>query len=528
MRVLAVIAALYLAACAAEEGKIVCYWGSWSVYRPDGGKFEIENIDPYLCTHLIYTFVGLDGSDVKILDPWQDTPNDYGKDGFGRFNKLKLKNPALKTLIAIGGWNEGSTKYSQMASDPGSRERFADNAVAFVKKWGFDGFDLDWEYPAQRGGSPNDVKNFVKLVRVLGKKLHSQGLLLSAAVAAAESSASQSYDIAEMSKYLDFINLMAYDFHGSWEPITGLNAPLHAASSDSYDARGMNSEAAVKYWLSKGAPKEKLILGVPTYGRAFTLSNPSDNKIGAASSGPGTAGPYTREAGMLGYNEICVMLKENGWNANYDPERKAPWAHKENQWVGFDNKESIKAKAQFAKKMGLGGAMVWSIETDDFRGTCGEKYPLIKTLRVVLRGGKETTEKGTSAGTTVPDGSKGTTVSGGFTRTTVPGIKVPRTTVSGTNVSGTNVPGTKVPGTENSEENTWTPENGSPITPSPSPSGQCKEEGLISDPKSCGFIKCALNDQIEFDEFPMPCPPTLCFDPKLKICNWRKKKQQKY
>ncbi|KAG8041476.1 hypothetical protein G9C98_002769, partial [Cotesia typhae] len=497
MRVLAIISALYLAACAAEEGKIVCYWGSWSVYRPDSGKFEVENIDPHLCTHLIYTFVGLDGSDVKILDPWQDTPNDYGKDGFRRFNKLKLKNPALKTLVAIGGWKEGSRKYSLMASNPESRERFADNAVAFVKKWGFDGFDLDWEYPAQRDGSPNDVKNFVELVKVLGKKLHSQGLLFSAAVAAAESSASQSYDIAKISKHLDFINLMAYDFHGSWEPRTGLNAPLHAASSDSYGARKMNSEAAVKYWLSKGAPKEKLILGVPTYGRAFTLSDPSDNGIGAASSGPGTAGPYTREAGMLGYNEICKALKEGGWNVYFDRERKAPWAHKENQWVGFDNVESIKAKALFAKKMGLGGAMVWSIETDDFRGTCGKKYPLITTLYAVFRDGKKVTEEGASTGTTVPDGSKGITVSNGST-------------------------GTNVPETENTEEEPWTPENGSPITPSPTPSGQCKRAGIVSDPKSCGFIKCALNDQGGYDEFPMPCPATLCFDPELKICNWKR------
>ncbi|CAD6225809.1 GSCOCT00005737001.2-RA-CDS [Cotesia congregata] len=367
------------------QGKIVCYFGSWSVYRPGNGRFSIENIDPHLCTHLVYTFVGLKGSSIRVLDPWQDLPTNYGKDGFRRFNKLKLKNPALKTLVAIGGWNEGSRKYSIMASNPESRERFADNAVTFVKQWGFDGFDLDWEYPNQRGGKSQDVQNFVELLKVMRPKFDQEGLILSAAVAAAESSAAKSYEIVEISKYLDFINLMAYDFHGFWDHKTGHNAPLFAAPGDSEDLQKFTSEAAVNYWLSKGAPREKLILGVPTYGHSFTLKNPGNNGIGAATSGYGDPGPYTQSGGVLGYNEICEMQQYGGWNFFFDEERRVPWGYRGHQWISFDNIESIKAKAQFAKEKGLGGAMVWSVETDDFHGICRESYPLIKTLNVVLQ-----------------------------------------------------------------------------------------------------------------------------------------------
>ncbi|KAH0534516.1 hypothetical protein KQX54_004701, partial [Cotesia glomerata] len=430
-------------------------------------------IDPKLCTHLIYTFVGIKGSEVKILDPWQDTPNDYGKDGFGRFNKLKLKNPALKTLVAIGGWNEGSTKYSIMASNPRSRERFADNAVAFVKKWGFDGFDLDWEYPAQRGGSPNDVKNFVKLVKVLGKKLHSQGLLLSAAVAAAKSSASQSYDIAKISKHLDFINLMAYDFHGPWDPITGLNAPLHAGRGD--QDRDFNSEAAVNYWLSKGAPKEKLILGVPTYGRTFTLSNPRNNGLGAATSGPGNAGPYTKEAGYLGYQEICEMQKKGGWKVSYDKERKAASAYKGNQWVGFDNVKSIKAKAEFVKKMGLGGAMVWAIDVDDFNGVCGEKYPLVKTLNAVLRGGKEMSQKEPA----------------------------------------------EVDNSQEDEPDLDDSQNNEPEQPTSVSKDVCTKVGNIPDSSSCGYFACTHDGRGGFFKYSLPCQPGLCYNYKKDQCDYK-------
>lgn len=203
------------------------------MYRPDDGNYQISNIDPTLCTHLIYTFVGLNGNNVKVLDPWADLPDGGGKDGFNKFNELRKLSPKTKTLVAIGGWNEGSEKYSKMASTPESREEFANNAVEFVKKYNFDGFDIDWEYPAQRGGAPGDVKNFIELLKIMRTKFDQEGLILSAAVAAAESSASQSYNIPEISKYLDFVNIMAYDLKGAWDFKTGMNAALKPASDES-------------------------------------------------------------------------------------------------------------------------------------------------------------------------------------------------------------------------------------------------------------------------------------------------------
>lgn len=139
---------------------MVCYYGSWAVYRPVPGKFDVEQIDPTLCTHIVYTFVGLSGDDVHVLDAWNDLEENWGKGAFKRFVRLKERNPKVKTIIAIGGWNEGSQKYSEMASTDTGRKNFAKNAAAFVKKYGFDGFDVDWEYPNQRGGNPSDVVSY--------------------------------------------------------------------------------------------------------------------------------------------------------------------------------------------------------------------------------------------------------------------------------------------------------------------------------------------------------------------------------
>lgn len=181
---------------------MICYYGSWAVYRPEKGKYPVENIDPFLCTHVIYTFAGL-GYDNKIrsLDPWNDLKDDYGKGAFERFTNLKRINPKLKTIIAIGGWNEGSVKYSAMVANPEARTTFVDSVMNFLERYNFDGFDLDWEYPASRGGKPEDKPNFSALVRELKIAFEPKGYSLSAAVSAGKWFVDPAYDVPEISRY---------------------------------------------------------------------------------------------------------------------------------------------------------------------------------------------------------------------------------------------------------------------------------------------------------------------------------------
>lgn len=179
--------------------------------------------------------MGLENNEVKVLDPWGDLPPNYpggGKNGFGKFNELRKRNPYLKTLVAIGGWNEGSTKYSNMAKNATCREHFAADAANFVIKHGFDGMSLDWEYPAQNGGAPEDVVNYIELLKILRTHFNKNNLILSAAVAPTEDSASKSYNISQMVKYLDYVNLMIYDLHTSDEQKTNLHAPLYPGDDE--------------------------------------------------------------------------------------------------------------------------------------------------------------------------------------------------------------------------------------------------------------------------------------------------------
>lgn len=124
------------------------------------------------------------------------------------------------------------------------------------------------------------------------------------------------------------------------------------------------------------------MLGIGLYGRSFQLSDPSQHTPGSPSSGPGAPGPYTGEAGYLGYNEICL----NNWTPVFDDTNKAPYAYSGDQWVSYDNVQSIEIKMDFALSKNLAGAMVWSIDTDDFRGLCGSAYPLLSAINRKLRG----------------------------------------------------------------------------------------------------------------------------------------------
>jgi chitinase len=211
------------------DKKMICYFGAWAFYRPGKGKFDIPDIDPFVCTHINYGFADMDNVTWSVVayDPWYDlAPNDEGcdrdhchYDSYRRFTGLKKKNPELKAFLSIGGWNSGSGKYSMMAADPSKRSTFIKSVVPYAKKYGFDGIDFDWEYPGQREGSDpaHDKEDFTILVQEMAAALHDAGLEFTAAFSPDPVKASGAYDVPAVIKEFDWINIMTYDYHGAWE-----------------------------------------------------------------------------------------------------------------------------------------------------------------------------------------------------------------------------------------------------------------------------------------------------------------------
>ncbi|XP_072932280.1 probable chitinase 10 [Epargyreus clarus] len=370
--------------------KIVCYYTNWSQYRTKLGKFVPEDIQPDLCTHIIFAFGWLKKGKLSSFESNDETKD--GKTGlYDRINSLKKANPKLKTLLAIGGWSFGTQKFKEMSASRYARQTFIYSAIPYLRDRNFDGLDVDWEYP--KGG--DDKKNFVLLLKELREAFEAEAqevkkprLLLTAAVPVGPDNIKSGYDVPAVASYLDFINVMAYDFHGKWERETGHNAPLYAPSSDSEWRKQLSVDHAAHLWVKLGAPKEKLIIGMPTYGRTFTLSNVNNFKVNSPASGGGKAGEYTKEGGFLAYYEVCEILR-NGGAYVWDDEMKVPYAIHGDQWIGFDDEKSIRNKMRWIKDNNFGGAMVWTVDMDDFSGSvCGGdvKYPLIGAMREELRG----------------------------------------------------------------------------------------------------------------------------------------------
>ncbi|KAF5280513.1 hypothetical protein FQA39_LY18035, partial [Lamprigera yunnana] len=359
--------------------QVVCYYTNWSQYRTKIGKFVPEDIIPDLCTHIIFAFGWLKKGKLSSFES-----NDETKDGkiglYEKMRNLKKANPKLKILLAIGGWSFGTQKFKDMSSTRYARQTFIFSAIPFLRDREFDGLDVDWEYP--KGG--DDKKNYVHLLKELREAFEAEAqevkknrLLLTAAVPVGPDNIKSGYDVPAVSSYLDFINLMAYDFHGKWERETGHNAPLHSPSSDSEWRKQLSVDYAAKLWVKLGAPKEKLVIGMPTYGRTFTLSSISKFKVNSPASGGGKEGVYTKESGFLAYYEICEILR-NGASYVWDDEMKVPYAIYEDQWIGFDDERSIRHKMKWIKQNNFGGAMVWTVDMDDFSGkVCGDRSPQV-------------------------------------------------------------------------------------------------------------------------------------------------------
>nr|XP_009427771.1 oviduct-specific glycoprotein isoform X1 [Pan troglodytes]XP_016781217.1 oviduct-specific glycoprotein isoform X1 [Pan troglodytes] len=337
---------------------------------------------PFLTSHLSCFLFSSNEQNKRM---WQQLPTGV-KNPAHQPSRSHHRNRELKTLLSIGGWNFGTSRFTTMLSTFANREKFIASVISLLRTHDFDGLDLFFLYPGLRGSPMHDRWTFLFLIEELLFAFRKEALLtmrprllLSAAVSGVPHIIQTSYDVRFLGRLLDFINVLSYDLHGSWERFTGHNSPLFSLPEDP-----KSSAYAMNYWRKLGAPSEKLIMGIPTYGRTFRLLKASKNGLQARAIGPASPGKYTKQEGFLAYFEICSFV----WGAkkHWIDYQYVPYANKGKEWVGYDNAISFSYKAWFIRREHFGGAMVWTLDMDDVRGTfCGTgPFPLVYVLNDIL------------------------------------------------------------------------------------------------------------------------------------------------
>ncbi|XP_033229586.1 acidic mammalian chitinase-like [Belonocnema kinseyi] len=340
----------------------------------------IHDIDLSLCTHLYYRYVAINSNaSIDSVDAHADI--EYG--GLKKFNDLRKKKGSIQIILAVSfSFPATESVNNKLYTDQNLRQKLVNNLVKYVKKYGFNGIDLDLSYNPQHGGHPSSYKKkYVLLLKAIRERFHKERLTLSVAVDPNESTAEILYDIKEISRYVKFINLKTFEFHLNSDADkkvgVGHTSPMYHSPKENTEERKRNIDYVVRYWIRKGAPENKLILGTYFSGISYTLANPKQF---------GRGSPFTTEGqfgSMMTYFEFCDQIKK--WKYFFDHEQKVPYKHKDNQVIAYDDDRSLEIKAKYVLDMQLGGAMVYSIDADDFPGKCGKKFALLKTLNRVLR-----------------------------------------------------------------------------------------------------------------------------------------------
>lgn len=414
---LAAAIAMIGATLPAAAAEVVGYYPGW---KSDAFAVTAANVDAGKLTMALYAFVDLcwDGKhgnpepSVNHVAPCQEPLNgalafrDEAADGANlrALVALKKRNPKFKVVVSVGGW-DWSNRFSNVADSAEARANFIASSVRLMRRYGLDGIDIDWEYPTEAGvpcvagetcARPQDKRNFITLARELrsafdaaGKRDRKHYVITIAAGGNANyiNDAGGGGWIKELARSLDWINIMAYDFHMPWEKNSGHHAALFGDAKDPVTASAFYSSGAVERYLKAGIAADKLVLGVPFYGYGWKGCAPGADGDGQYQACDGGATGGVNGGNAYGFSHllkqgILTPSFEGGkgyrryWNAS----ARVPYLYnaREQIWISYEDQVSLKEKARYIKRQGLRGAMFWEMSAD------GE-HQLLRTLSDAMR-----------------------------------------------------------------------------------------------------------------------------------------------
>jgi chitinase len=334
---------------------------------PRGTLLAPGQIDAHNLTRINYAFAAIENGRLAAASP-PNAPNPVAPNILAQnlaiLTCLRKQNPSLTVLISVGGWL-GSADFSDLSLTSETRKQFVESAIDILRRYNLDGLDVDWEYPGMPGAGntfrPEDTHNFTLLLHDLRTRFDQEekatGKKLYLTIAAAAFSDYLAHtEMAQLERYVDTVNLMTYDYAmPSTSAITSHNAPLF---SNPAAPSQLSADASVRALESVGVPSRKILLGVPFYG--YVWGQVADRNHGLFEPGkpaPGNFAPYSAiEQSMLGH----------GFTRYWDETAGAPYLYsaEQQEFVSYEDAQSLTVKCAYIKTHKLGGAMVWQYLDD--------------------------------------------------------------------------------------------------------------------------------------------------------------------
>jgi len=373
------------------QKKIVGYYPEWGIYS--GHENYVPADIPFeKLTHVNYAFARIINGEINVFDEWAATGVTLGeswdseyKGVLGQFKKLKASHPDTSFIISVGGWTL-SAAFHDVAATEVARDKFASSCVDFMRRWNFDGVDIDWEFPTSKRqpdkidnandtGTPkadaSEKQTFTLLMKTLREHLDAAGqedgryYQLTAAVGASKAAINNT-EPAKYAQYLDFINIMTYDMHGAWEDKTNHQSPLYAND-------GLSISDAVNVFKAKGVNTHKLVIGSPYYSRGWkgVENNAPDASLpGLYSSATGGANGIWdggRAAGVNPYYYVKAQMESSSDFIKYrDTLTKMPYLYSpsKKEMYTYEDEISLHEKTSYVNDKDLGGIIFWELTAD--------------------------------------------------------------------------------------------------------------------------------------------------------------------
>ncbi|XP_065355818.1 chitinase-like protein Idgf3 [Calliphora vicina] len=412
-----------------KASKMVCYYDTTGAVREGPAKFTPKDMETALqfCSYVIYSYNVIAPKTVVDSSLLQRQQQE-----FLNVAKIKTKFPNVKFLFSLSGHKDLADTGSFLKfleADHKAQNTFVTSVVEILRKYKFDGLSLDLPLPTEKpkrvqsyyaaivsgiknlfaSNSPEDAKasehkkQLTDLIAQLSAALKVHNLMLSLTVMPNVKSKSY-FDTKSIIKNLDFVILSAFDFYTPERnpEIADYVAPIHAPIKTGNRLPQANVDQLVEEWLKTlKVPAQKLIVGIPAYGRSWKMSNeskPSGLPPVSFTQGPGPAGNQTHLPGFLSWPEVCVQIPKASSKVNtlvtalrsvIDPTKKyGNYAYRAADkngnaglWISYEDPSTVAAKAEYAKHHNLGGVALFDITLDDLRGRCnGDTFPMLRSI----------------------------------------------------------------------------------------------------------------------------------------------------